>query len=210
MRKRYDELMDKIEVTGEMRIRILHRLQHDAGEDRSHSNVLRFSAVRKYVPIAACLAILLLSPFVLPKIFDGGLSSEELLTDDGSILEVSSLAQLEETVHFEIQEISGLPFTPERKTYIAYGGDMAEILYENGEQTACFRKSRGQDDNSGDYNEYAEIRELSAGTVAVTLKGDAGLFTLALWSDGGFSYSISLSDGITEKQWDSLLMGYGG
>lgn len=50
MGKAYDEIMEKIEVTPEMRRRVLERI---AREDTVSSKVVRFPARRKYLPVAA-------------------------------------------------------------------------------------------------------------------------------------------------------------
>ena len=47
-------------------------------------------------------------------------------------------------------------------------------------------------DNSGDYTAYpAELTEM-IGDQSVTLKGEAGFYRLAVWTDGEFSYSVRL------------------
>lgn len=207
LKKRYDELMDKIQVTDEMRSRILTNLQNSTLEGKTSFKFLPIFSVRKYVSIAACLALLLLSSLVLPKVIDNNSSyNEQILTNNWSVQEYSSFAELEATLPFEIQEIKNLPFTATKQTYIAYGSDMAEILYENDEQTACFRISKGQEDNSGDYTDYAQSQELSVEKLIVTLKGENDTFVLAVWSDGSLSYSLSLSTGISIEAWESLLL----
>jgi len=59
----------------------------------------------------------------------------------------------------------------------------------------------GDEDNSGDYNPYAETVELIVNGQTVTLKGDGGVYTLALWTDGEFSYSLRFSAGISKAEW---------
>ena len=69
-------------------------------------------------------------------------------------------------------------------------GDLAE------EETASvlFRKAVGSEDISGDYNEYASVTEQDVNGRTVTLKGDGKLTYLAIWTDGEFSYSVSVSN----------------
>lgn len=203
MKKHYVELMEKIEVTDAMRSRILHNLQNGTAEAKTKP----FPAVGKYLPIAACLVVLLASPFVLPRVLDNTPNGDEIVTDTWRVTEVDSLAALEETVGFAVQEIDDLPFVPQTVTYLAYGSEVAEILYENGAQTACFRISAGQEDNSGDYTAYAETELLAVGDVTVTLKGDGGRYPLAVWSDGAYAYSLRLSEGLSAAEWQDLLMG---
>lgn len=73
MKKRYDEIMDKIEVTDEMRARILNHLQEVDLTKRTRPKVLRLSSVKKYLSVAACFAILLLGVLTLLGLLDRGL-----------------------------------------------------------------------------------------------------------------------------------------
>lgn len=91
-----------------------------------------------------------------------------------------------------------------------YWNELAEICYSGQGQTAVFRKSMGEQDNSGDYNSYGQIKEISVGNRCVTLKGDDDLYVLAVWFDGEFSYSLRLSAGSSENSWIEILSGIGG
>lgn len=75
----------------------------------------------------------------------------------------------------------------------------------SGQKSALFRQSYGTEDNSGDYNEYADTTTIPLGTGTVLLKGDSGLYTLAIWQDTTYSYSLSLSDGLSSEEWVPLL-----
>lgn len=206
MKKQYNEIMDKIEVTDEMRKRILTNLQDFDFESTIQPKVTRFPAIKKYLSIAACFIILLITSLTLPKLLDGGEPKNPIVTNPGSdIVKFSSIAELEAAVNFDIPEITSLPFSPDSQIYTAYGSEMAQIIYKKEEQTAIFRISTGQKDNSGDYNHYSEIKKISVGTITATLKGNSNSFTLAVWSDATFSYSLSLSDGLSLTDWQSLI-----
>lgn len=207
MKKRYDEIMDKVEVTDEMRERILSNLQKVDFEHTPQPEKILFPSMKKILPVAACFAVLLVSSLMLPKLSDNEHPDEILLQQGDYIAEFSTLSELEAAVGFDVPEIDELPFSPDLQIYMAYGSDMAQIMYDGEGQTAYFRKSVGQKDNSGDYNEYAEIEEISVGEVTVTLKGDSSEYTLALWYDGQFSYSLSLSDGLSAVEWEALIAG---
>lgn len=206
MKKRYDEIMDKIEVTDEMRTRILNNLQEVDLAKHSQPKVVQFSSVKKYLSVAACFAILLLGVLTLPGLLDcGPQQPAEVLNPGVDIVDVATLEELSEMVDFEVKEVTGLPFTPEQESYTAFGKDMAQITYEGEGKTCTFRKSVGSEDNSGDYNAYYAVEEISAGEVTATLKGNDDSFTLAIWSDGAFSYSLRLSDGLTAAEWEALI-----
>lgn len=106
---------------------------------------------------------------------------------------------------FVWEAVKSLPFTPEQTEYISYWHELAEIYYTGEGKTACYRKAAGTVDCSGDYNVYTDVTEFEAGSITVTLKGDAGQYTLAIWTDGSYSYSISLSDGLSLSDWQALM-----
>ena len=49
------------------------------------------------------------------------------------------------------------------------------------------------------YNEFDNITETEVNGNTVTIKGSGDEFSLALWVSGDYSYSVSVSSGISEK-----------
>ena len=47
----------------------------------------------------------------------------------------------------------------------------------------------------------------TAAGCTVTLKGETGSYTLAIWTDGNYSYSLSLSSGQPESVWQTIIEG---
>ena len=88
----------------------------------------------------------------------------------------------------------------------AEGDVMFEIIYASGEdETARIRKAPGADDVSGDYNEYAETETVDAGGVSVTMKGENGLVKLAVWTNGDYSYALSVENAIGQSDMAALV-----
>lgn len=205
MKKRYDEIMDKIEVTAAMRQRILENLQASTREKPSRSPKARFTPLSKGLSIAACFVILLIGSLALPPLWKHEPPENLLTSPTPSITELASAQELSDAVHFEVTDVTGLPFEVEQQTYISYWDELAEIEYSGEGQTATFRKSLGQEDNSGIYQDYPQQQEISVASTTILLKGAADSFTLALWSEDGFSYSLSLSNGLSAVEWELLL-----
>ena len=109
------------------------------------------------------------------------------------MVEVTSKEELSEAVGFPVKSAQSLPFFPQSIYYTSYWGEMAQINYANGGSTACFRQSLGEEDNSGDWSEYPAQKSLTVNGCAVTLKGEADSYTLAIWQDGTYSYSWKFS-----------------
>lgn len=204
MSKRYDELMEHIDVTPEMRRRILsHIKQVDMTKDTAEKMV-RFSHIRKFAALAACLAVVLVGVLTLPSLFYVPDNPDVIAPGDG-IVQVSSVDELAEQVGFEVAGLDCLPFVADEVTYTAYWQDLAEITYSGDGQTAIYRKGTGSEDVSGDYGTYEDKTEVMADNVSVTLKGNNGSYSLATWTDGNYGYSIALSHGMDEDSWYALL-----
>ena len=199
---KYDEVMEKLEVTPEMRARILQNVETQMTEPRKKPNRLR-----RFAALAACLAVLLVGAMALPKFISSPVPEESETMIANGMVEVISKEELSEAVGFPVKSAQSLPFFPQSIYYTSYWGEMAQIDYANGGSTACFRQSLGEEDNSGDWNEYPAQQTITAAGCTVTLKGETGSYTLAIWTDGNYSYSLSLSSGQPESVWQTIIEG---
>lgn len=199
---KYDEVMEKLEVTPEMRARILQNVETQMAEPCKKPNRLR-----RFAALAACLAILLVGAAALPKLISSPAPEESETTIANGMVEVASKEELSEAVGFPVKSAQSLPFFPQSIYYTSYWGEMAQIDYANGGSTACFRQSLGEEVNSGDWSEYPAQKSLTVNGCAVTLKGEADSYTLAIWQDGTYSYSLSLSAGQPASVWESIVEG---
>lgn len=205
--RRYDEIMDKLTVTPEMRARILQKAADGAGAAKSAQLVKFQTRYRAFISVAACLAVVLTAAFLLPHLVSGpSQQTEPTAQIAADIVDYATPEELSQAVGFPVREVSGLPFAVESETYTAYWKELAEINYAGADgASACFRQSAGTDDNSGDYNDYAEETTADAGGVQATLKGTAGGYTLAVWTDGTYAYSLSLSSPLSAADWTALI-----
>ena len=162
MRKSYGKIMEKVRVTEEMRHRILQNIEGNVP-------VKRPSPWRNYLSLAACVLILAVGAVSLPHLShqDEEQPGDELTGGNG-IEELASSAELEEKVGFSIAEPS-LPFATDTAQYSSYWGDLAQIDYIGTENSASFRKSAGEEDNSGDYDVYENVETSRA------MRTDTGL-----------------------------------
>ena len=199
---KYDEVMEKLEVTPEMRARILQNVETQMAEPRKKPNRLR-----RFAALAACLAVLLVGAMALPKFISSPVPEESETMVANGMVEVTSKEELSEAVGFPVKSAQSLPFLPQSIYYTSYWGEMAQIDYANGGSMACFRQSLGEEDNSGDWNEYPAKESFTVNGCAVTLKGEADSYTLAIWRDGTYSYSLSLSAGQPASVWAELIEG---
>ncbi len=198
MKSAYREIMDQVEVTEDMRERILDGVEKKRGAQKAG----RRRHIRNGLSLAACLALVLLGTAVVPQLFDGGTEEppQEQTTVANGMEDVDSARALSEKVGFEVQELTGLPFAAEHITYTSLWGETAQITYEGENQTVTYRKAPGEEDISGDYNVYDTVTETVAGETSVTLKGDGDGYVLALWTADGYSYALSLENPVTEEE----------
>lgn len=205
LKGRYNDIMDRVKVTDEMRARVLEKVRQadlSVPEERRPAP----AAWRRWGAMAACLAVVIAGGLALPHLLpQNGTEEPPALTGPGTE-ELDSRAALEQAVGFSMEEAENLPFAPQEVLYTAFDSGLAQIEYrgENG-QTALLRKSQGAEDNSGDYNQYPDVKTLAKGDANVTLKGMNGQFVLALWQEDGFSYSLSLSQGQDAQSWADII-----
>lgn len=113
-----------------------------------------------------------------------------------SVEEVESMQQATELTGFTMRIPEGkTPYT--EKTISVIGEDMIEVAYSKEEPFAVgysIRKARAEGDISGDFTEYPDIREVDFEGRKVTLKGEAGTCSLALWEENGFSYAVQAQE----------------
>lgn len=202
----YRELMEQVNLTPEARERILTNVQQADLSSQTEKVVpfpRRRQTWRRWASLAACLVVVVAVLVAVPL-----LREQPEQTPPVQALppfrQVDSLDALSEAVGFPVTEVSKLPFDPVSTTYTVYDEGLAEITYTgSGGQTATYRQSCGSEDNSGDYNLYPDTQALPDQNA--TLKGQDGLYTLALWTDDTYTYSLHLSSGLSADAWQALL-----
>lgn len=126
-------------------------------------------------------------------------------TEDGDSSQIpnlltahDSLAELAKAVGFDIKALT-VPAGYEADAYIDISGELAEVFYVKGDDTLVYRVSKGEGDNSGDYNTYSNKKTVDVNGVSVELRGNDKV-NVATWSNGGFAYSVSAKQGISETE----------
>jgi hypothetical protein len=197
LKNKYDILLENIKVTDEMYDRIIGEI-NEIDFECAPKKVIQLSSFRKYIYVAVCFVILLFGVITMPSIINQiGNPPIQTIPD---VTEYNSIGELSQAVGFEVEEISNTQFNLEKTSYVAYGGKIAEIVYSDSNTSLRFRKSKGQEDPSGDYNEYSIVNKISQNNSIVTIKGNDSKFNLAVWEKDGYSYSLQTSEGVTEEQ----------
>ena len=85
----------------------------------------------------------------------------------------------------------------------AIENEMIQAFYGEDGTDMLIRKALGSEDISGDYNEYVQTETVDG----VTLKGADGQFSLAMWTDGDYTYSISVGSALSQTDMMALVGG---
>ena len=125
-----------------------------------------------------------------------------LLMGDGSAQAMPS-PLVEYTSVRDAWAVAGLPvYTPTllpvgyvQKEIIVIDKSLAEIFYRNDAgKEILFRMAKGDADISGDNNIYEVNQVVQVGRQYIRVKGTEKLVSLALWSRGGYAFSISFEE----------------
>ena len=191
---KYEEIMNRVTVTPEMRQRVLRNVEAARIQKRKR-------LMGQLTALAACLAIVLCGWLVWqPR----DVQEPDVMAIP-QIEEAASIGELSAKTGIPLKELSGIPFPVERTEYVSYWENLAEIQYFGGSESLCYRKSQGTEDNSGDYNVYDREKTAKVGENSVTLKGTGEGFTLAVWTDGSYAYSISVNKPLPQETFMTLL-----
>ena len=83
---------------------------------------------------------------------------------------------------------------------------MIQIIFLDSDDNRLFiRKEAGDADISGDYNNYAEVNTVTVGEYSVTLKGDSGTVSTAIWTNDGYAYAVSADVPMTIEAMTALI-----
>ena len=82
-----------------------------------------------------------------------------------------------------------------------------EIIYQDvkGQKIARVPKAKAIDDISGDYRKYDNIEKLAVGEDIVIVERDKRSLCTAIWHKNGYSYSITLQDGVSRQAIGALV-----
>jgi hypothetical protein len=188
--------MNNIEVTIEMRDRILNNI-NQLDLNKISNNVVSFNKYKKYLSIAACLAILLVGSVAIHNTMNFMKNPEEQTIPE--IVEYSSLNELSEAIGFSVKEVQNVPFEVEKVLYNAYWKELGEIQYIGENNTLTIRVSTFNEDISGDYSVYSDTKNITISGHSVTIKGDDNKYSLAVWESNGISYSMNFDQSVPEQ-----------
>lgn len=191
--EKYNEAMNKIELSAEARERILGNIQNLDLDTPKRGKVIQFPQWKRWAALAACAAVVLLAAVTLnprsnmgPEEQQGGVQSANPYVD------YETLADAAKAVGFELSAPETVAGYPGKKSIQVVDSSMIQIVYTDGSGNRLFvRKEVGDADISGDFNTYAEVSTITINGCDVTFKGTDGAVSTAIWTNGGYSFSVS-------------------
>ncbi len=123
-------------------------------------------------------------------------------------VEVETQTQAQERAGFDIQLPSSLPAEYGAPSFRVIPDDILEVDYTGtGDGQIAIRKAVGTEDPSGDFNQYSGSQQVRVGDAEVTMKGNDGGISLAVWNDGTNAYSIGVYNaaGITAEEMTQMV-----
>lgn len=187
MTLKYNAFMDKITVTPEMKERITANVLNNSNTS--------FFNYRVFAYMAACgiVAFALLSVNIFhTDNFDTNTPQVTYSPGGGNY---NSLGELSAAMGFDVKNAEYVPFDVNQTIYSDYGFGLAEVNYIGNENSLTLRMANDSGDVSGNYNSFTTVKTVGS----VTLKGNDGSYSLALWENKGYSYSVDLLQGVDEK-----------
>ena len=134
-----------------------------------------------------------------------GENEESMIGMPNPYTDHDNLKEAEEDAGFKIQipdEIQGVKAVAFRNL----GTEMLEVIYYDGDaEVARVRKGTGAEDISGDYVIDSEVKTVEVGEKFVTIKKEAEDCYLAVWTDGDYSYSVSVQTPFSQEELTGLV-----
>lgn len=134
-----------------------------------------------------------------------GKESEEVVGMPNPFTDHDTLKEAEEAAGFQLQtpdEIDGVKAAAFRNL----DQELLEVIYLDGEtEAARVRKGTGNEDISGDYNKYSDVKDVDVNGKTVTIKGTADGYVLAVWNDGGYAYAVSVEKSCSQEELTGLV-----
>lgn len=162
-------------------------------KNKSKKKIINLSFFLKYATIAACLVLVVGASFIFKLNQKNDIESAAVASP---YQEVNSLQEASEIVGFDIK----VPDSVGEYTNLLVNvidGNVIEVRYLSSDRQKTgfyIRKSRGTDDISGDSNVYSlNITESIAGK-DVNLRGNKENWSVATWTEDGFSYALVAGD----------------
>lgn len=230
---KYKDIMDRIELTDEMRERVLKNVKEQVASEKTNSspepviqpvskkNPSRIALIRSLSAAAACLVVA--GGIFLAWKFIGNKNGQKIPQDSESLLAqgpdsstnesippseqtLENMEGINQALGLKLHDLTTLPFTPDASTY-ALWGDCAEITYTKGMEDMCLLNISSTKETfeaiAENYPASKEIK-LSDGT-SVHLYGEADGNGYAIWKCGTWYCSLQFENVVEDSVFERII-----
>jgi hypothetical protein len=121
------------------------------------------------------------------------ITSEDSVEIPSPFQECKTIEEAEKLIGFKVNIPTKLPEGYVQDSISVIDNEFIQVIYSNGENEICFRQAKGEEDISGDYNEYNETNTINVSGIDITTKGNNSKVNLARWTKEGYTFAISIN-----------------
>ena len=175
------------------------------GQKKETGKVISFFRRREFMGLAAAALLLILAFTLAPGLF-GPAEDPGLEQIANPFVTYESLEEAEGAAGFALHAPESFEGSSRREIAVI-DGRIIDVTYLDGEDNRILtiRKGTGEEDISGDYNEYTQEKVMDLVGLSVTVRGDGEGIFLALWQEGDYSYAVSFDKGGTQDQLQEIM-----
>ena len=189
--EKYNVAMNRLELSAEARQRILGNIQDMGLDTPKRGKVFPFPRWKQWATLAACAAVVLLAAITLPSRMNMSPDEPDVAQIANPYVDYETLADAAKAAGFDLTAPETVDGYSGEKSIQVVDNRIIQILYTDDNDNYLFvRKEAGAADISGDYNSYSEVNTVSVGEYSVTLKGNDGTVSTAVWTINGYSYAV--------------------
>ncbi|HEX2939199.1 MAG TPA: DUF4367 domain-containing protein [Ruminiclostridium sp.] len=136
---------------------------------------------------------------------DNAESGGPVVTGGNPVVDIKGIEELKKLVPFQLMIPEKFPSGYKMNSTSIISGELAQIIYSDGKNEITYRIAKGSNDVSGDNTFYPQSNNTKVGSVEVKLNGSNSLVNLATWTNGGCSYALTFSAGMSIKDVTSII-----
>lgn len=156
--------------------------------------------ISSFTAAAAVMAVVVFSTGILNNITPQ--PEDEVVTVANPMIQCADMTEAENLAGFTLDAPDSIMGSDSKDLYV-YNIDnkLIEITYYlNNEELCTVRKGVGNEDVSGDYNQYESTTQIENNDITYTLNTNSNLVYLVTWNTDGYSYSFSSVKGIKPEE----------
>lgn len=139
-----------------------------------------------------------------PSFAKGKVSTED--NNDINVIRKSSVEEISAILGYEIQTPLVTPADYEVTGLAVVQGYIAEIVYQNENNTITYRTAKTSDNLSWNNETYEFMEIVNVNSMDVVLKGKEELYHSAVWSENDESFSITSDNGVDKDFITDLIL----